>query len=187
MTESEPKLNETEKYLQSGEQTQITPEVLDIATTFQGTVLEKIEQIIKRISQLEGRKFNYDIFRKRTGSQILKDGFDTGCTDSALAFITLARASGIPAKYIETISKKWLEEGGTSIAGHIYSQIYDEESDEWHWVDPMGRKIDTPPEADSRVVFKEGLDSWDIGIRDYESLKELFNEFRKDWLKHENQ
>lgn len=187
MTESEPKINEVEKYLQSGEQTQITPDVLEIASTFQGTTLEKAQQIIQRISQLEGHKFNYNIFRKRTGSQIIKDGYDTGCTDSALAFITLARASGIPTKYIETINEKWLEEGGTSIAGHIYSQVYDKENEVWRWVDPMGRKMDTSPEADSRVVFKEGLDSWDIGIRDYESLKELFNEFRKDWLKRENQ
>ncbi len=181
MNESEPKLNDIEKYLQSGEQTQITPAVLEMVAEIQGIVLEKVEKIIKRISQLESRKFNLDVFRKRTGSQILEDGYCTGCIDSALAFITLARASGIPAKYIETISEKWLNEGGTSIAGHIYSQIYDEKNDVWRWVDPMGRKLDTNPETDSRVVFKEGLDSWDIGMRDFESMKELFYIFRKGW------
>ena len=96
------------KYLQSGEQTQVTPKIWEIATTFQGATLEKAKQIIQRISQLESRQFQYDIFRKRTDSQILEDGFVTGCIDSALAFITLARASGIPAKYVETISKKWV-------------------------------------------------------------------------------
>jgi len=159
MNESEPRINYIEKYLQSGEQTQITPMILEMVAELQGTVLEKVEQIIAKISQLEGHEFDQNIFRKRTGSQILEDGYYTGCTDSALAFITLARASGIPAKYIETISEEWLKEGGISIAGHIYSQIYDEGTGIWHWVDPMGRKMDTNPETDFRVVFKEGLDS----------------------------
>lgn len=186
MNESIPELNNQEKYLQSGEQTQITPEVLAIASKFDGSVLNKVSQIIEKVSSLENRRFNGDIFRKRTGDQILKDGFITGCTDLALVFIILARASSIPAKYIETIDKKWLKEGGLSIGGHIYSEIYDEENGEWHWVDPMAREIDITPEAKSRIVFKEGLDSWDIGIKDYESLSTLFNEFRKNWLENEN-
>ena len=186
MKESGPQLNDQEKYLQSGEQTEINPEVLKIVSHFQGTILEKVDQIIKRISSLESRKFNYDIFRKRTGVQILEDNFDTGCTDSALAFITLARASGIPTKYVETIDEKWLKEGGSSITGHIYAQIYDKENDEWHWIDPMGRKIDIAPEVDSRIIFKEGLDSWNIGILDYKSLEEIFNKFRIGWLESKN-
>lgn len=175
------KENEIEKYLSSGPQTQVTPEIKKIASEISGTVLEKAQNILNRGSSLvKFQDYNKEeVFRKRTASQILQGGYITGCTDAALLFITLARASGIPAKYVETINKEWLENGGDQIGGHIYSQIYDENRG-WVWVDPMGRKIDSPPE--NRVVFKEGLDSWDIGINDFDSLKTKFEEFRKQWL-----
>jgi len=173
--------NEIEKYLSSGLQTQVTPEINKIASEISGTVLEKAQNILNSGSSLV--KFQdcnkEEVFRKRTASQILQDGYITGYTDAALLFITLARASGIPAKYVETIDKEWLKNGGDQIGGHIYSQIYDE-SRGWVWVDPMRRKIDSPPE--NRVVFKEGLDSWDIGINDSDSLNTKFEEFRKQWL-----
>jgi hypothetical protein len=169
------------KYLSSGLQTQVTPEINKIASEISGTVLEKAQNILNSGSSLV--KFQdcnkEEVFRKRTASQILQDGYITGCTDAALLFITLARASGIPAKDVETIDKEWLKNGGDQIGGHIYSQIYDE-SRGWVWVDPMRRKIDSPPE--NRVVFKEGLDSWDIGINDSDSLNTKFEEFRKQWL-----
>jgi len=44
----------------------------------------------------------------------------------------------------------------------------------------MRRKIGSAPEK--RVIFQEGLDSWDIGITDFDSLKTKFEEFRKHWL-----
>ena len=97
-----------------------------------------------------------------------------------MLFITFARASGIPAKYVETIDEEGLRNGGGSISGHIYSQIYDINQDKWIWVDPMRRKIGSSPEK--RVIFQEGLDSWDIGITDFDSLKTKFEEFRKHWL-----
>jgi len=165
-----------EKYLLPGEQTQITPKVKEIAENFSGSTSEKVEQIFNKISSLEQRGFDDQVFRQRTAGQIIADDYVTGCTDFALVFIVLARASGIPAKYVETINKEWLRTGGDLIGGHIYSQIYDKEESQWRWVDPMRRIIDMSPEA--RVVFKEGLDSWDIGIKDFDSLKSSFEEFR---------
>jgi hypothetical protein len=98
-----------------------------------------------------------------------------------LAFIILARASGIPTKYIETIDREWLKKGGSSIGGHVYAQVYDESQSKWVWVDPMGRNIGNPP-GEGRVVFDEGLDSWDLGIRDYSTLNGEFEGFRDQWL-----
>ncbi len=35
--------------------------------------------------------------------------------------------------------------------------------------------------GDNRVVCTEGLDSWDIGIRDHDSLKKKFEEFKRTY------
>ncbi len=102
-----------------------------------------------------------------------------------LVFVTLARASGVSAKYVETIDEEWLKNGeGNNISGHQYTQIYDEESNTWIWVNPSEGKINNlSPENDHRAVFKVGLDSWDIGILDYDSLSQVFNQYRKERLR----
>lgn len=178
--ELESENSSVEIYLQSGTQTQITPNILERVSTIEGTVIDKTQQILNKVALLEHREFDEEVFRKRTGSQIIEDNYVTGCTDFALAFITFARASGIPTKYVETIDEQWLREGGNSIQGHIYSQVYDDVQNKWIWVDPMNMRIDCTPR--NRVIFKEGLDSWDIGIKDFDTLKSEFEKFRKEWL-----
>ena len=174
--------NEVDKYLLSGSQTQITPEIEKIASEINGTVLEKTQKILDiEPTLVKMRDFDERVFRKRTGAQIIQDKYITGCTDAALVFIVLARASGVPTKYIETINVEWLEKGGGHIGGHVYAQVYDELQDKWIWVDPMFRKIDNPPRKGG-VIFGEGLDSWDLGIKDHESLRREFEVFRNQWL-----
>lgn len=178
---SEIENNEVEKYLSSGSQTQITPEIEMIASEIKGTVLEKTQKILEiGPNLLEIKDFDERVFRKRTGAQIIKDKYITGCTDAALAFIVLARASGIPTKYIETIDVEWLKKGGNSMKGHVWAQVYDESEDKWVWVDPMFRSIGNPPGED-KVVFGEGLDSWDLGIIDYNSQRSKFEIFKNQW------
>ena len=178
---SEIENNEVDKYLSSGSQTQITPEIEKITSEISGTVLEKTQKILEIGPTLVERKdFDERVFRKRSGAQIIQDKFITGCTDAALVFIVLARASGIPTKYIETIDVEWLKNGGSSIRGHVYAQVYDESQDKWVWVDPMRRNVGNSPGED-RVIFDEGLDSWDLGITDYNSLRSEFEIFRKQW------
>jgi hypothetical protein len=177
-------ISEIEKYLQSGEQTQFTTEVRKITLTFEGDMTERVSQIFNWMDSLDLKKSD-KVFRKRTADQIVEDGYITGCTDAGLVFVALARASGIPTKYVETIDKIWLKEGGSSVQGHIYAEVYNEEDKSWTWVDPMRKMIGTQPIEDGRVVFKEGLDSWSIGIKDFESLKAAFDEFREKWSAQE--
>lgn len=175
---SEIENNEVDKYLSSGSQTQITPEIEKIVSEIDGTVLEKTQKILEIGPTLvEMKDFDEGVFRKRSGAQIIQDKYITGCTDAALVFIVLARASGIPTKYIETIDVEWLKKGGSSIGGHVYAQVYDEAQDKWVWVDPILGIVDNPPGED-RVVFGEGLDSWDLGINDYNSLRSKFEIFK---------
>jgi len=172
---------EIARYLTPGKQTAITPAIQQLSSTIQGGTLDKAQSVLGLVKKLQVKKFDDKLFRKRTGDQIINDGFVTGCTDAALAFVTVARASGLPTKYVETIDRKWLTEGGGSIGGHIYAQVYDEQKKSWIWVDPLGNKVDVPAPYD-RVVYKEGLDSWDIGIIDFQSLQTQFETFRKTWL-----
>ena len=175
---------EIRRFLEPGEQTEISPEIQRIADTIEGNTLEKAQGILnwgrELIEQGEftNRSYDKNVFRKRTAEQILKDRYLTGCTDYALLFITIARACGIPAKYVETIDREWLKEGGKEIDGHVYAQIYDAEKTEWIWVDPRMGQIGSAPEQKDRIVFKEGLDSWDIEIRDKESMDKEFGNFR---------
>ncbi len=178
---SEMGANETEKYLTPGPQTQITPEVEKIVSEVKGTAIERTEKILEMGPSLVGfKEYDVRIFRKRTGSQILQDKYITGCADAALVFITLARASGVPVKYVETIDEEWLRKGGNSLIGHVYAQVYDELKDQWVFVDPMKREVNVSIPKDS-IIFKEGLDSWEIGIKDFETQEKRFKEFREEY------
>ncbi|MGI5897807.1 MAG: transglutaminase domain-containing protein [Candidatus Dojkabacteria bacterium] len=182
MPKSESELTEVEKYLTSGPQTEITPEIEKLTSDITGTVLEKTRKIFnlgESIMRVED--FDENVFRKRTASEIIKSKYVTGCTDAALAFLVIARATGIPAKYVETIDTEWLRRGDDKYSGHIYVRIFDNSKDDWILIDPMKRKIDMSVPKD-RVIYKEGLDSWDIGIKDFETLKKAFDSFRDKWL-----
>ncbi len=120
------------------------------------------------------------VFRKRTAQEIIKDGFVTGCTDWALVFIVLTRAKNIPTKYIETIRRRWLDEGkDNEIEGHIFAEVY--LNDKWYIIDPDQAVI--RGWYDRWVIYKKGLDSWDIGIHNFDELKEQFLKFRDEYRK----
>lgn len=170
------------KYLKEGKQTRITPKILEIVNSdeFEKENFEdKIKAIFSFIKKLKYNKEEKDkIFRKRSADEIISSGFVTGCTDEALVFITLARAMKIPAKYIETIDLKFLDKKEESeYGGHVYSGVF-KEGDGWMVVDSTKSKLNANPGEDGRVVFREGLDSWDIGIFDYETLRREFEKFK---------
>lgn len=82
-----------------------------------------------------------DEYRKRTASQILSSGYTTGCTDTALAFIALARCLGIPTEYLETFELKWFNKlskrraDSMTIEGHVFAGI--KIKDTWRVYDPL--------------------------------------------------
>lgn len=167
-------------FLRSGRQTQITLEIRNIVKSFTGSSKNKINQIISFVSSLKYTGFNLDLFRRRTAAKIIQDRFTTGCTDSCLVFIALCRACKIPAKYVETIDKYWLEHGpDNSIQGHQYAQVWVKEANRWLWVDPLGARYDTdPPDKEGRIIYKIGLDSWDIGLDSLQKLQDSFLHFK---------
>lgn len=177
---------EITRYLRSGQQTMITPRIKEISSFLTGSFNEKISNIFQYIKTLRRDESNKGkIFRKRTTDQIIEDGFITGCTDEGLVFITLARAAGIPAKYIETIKTKSLEDTENN-DGHVFVGVYDKDKG-WEIVEPQWQTIGADPAKEGFTVVAEGLDSWDLGITDVSSLKGKFDEFRKLLKNSDNQ
>ena len=109
------------------------------------------------------------LFRKRTADQIITDKLSTGCTDTALVFISITRAKGIPTKYVEVFSKKWLEKGGDILAGHVYAECFI--NDKWMQIDPHLCRIHPLIDYHNYEIYEKGLDSWDLGIDSFEEMK----------------
>lgn len=174
--------NPTE-FLKEGQQTKITPQIQKIAEGITGSLDEKLKKIInftKTLSFVDENK--NDIFRKRTADEIISDGYVSGCTDRALVFLVVARALNIPSKYIETINLDFLKEDKENYSGHVYASVF-EQGLGWKIIDPETRNINADIKKDNRILFKEGFDSWDIGITDFNSLKSKFDDFKKEYNK----
>lgn len=178
--------NQTKGFLKEGKQTTITPKIKELAASFNtkglGFVVNTLEWVDKN---LQRQKYTQKLFRKRTADGIIKSGFSTGCADDALVFIALTRGGGIPAKYVEAIETEWLEKGGKKIAGHVFAEVF--VNNKWYLVDPARREISVKPIPDKNryMVFAKGLDSWDIGIKNYEDLKERFLSFKQKYTQQD--
>jgi len=124
-----------------------------------------------------------EMFRKRGAEEIIKSGFTTGCTDSAIVFCTLVRAAGYPTKYIEVISKRWLdskENEKKPIKGHVFAEVM-VNKDRWILIDPDSKKIciDSGREWEIFEIYDVGLDSHDFGLTSFAELKKKFFEYRE--------
>jgi len=174
-----------QKFLNQGEQTQITQSTRDIAVQFKSGGLDLILEILtwlhKNIKEDGSPEIKNRLFRKRTAGKIIESKMATGCTDYALAFIVLARAKDVPTKYIEAIRNKWLDIGDENfIEGHVFAECFIQ--GKWHIVDPQEGEIKISYQRFQ--IFKEGLDSWDIGIKSFDDLKEKFMEFKNTYAKN---
>ena len=119
------------------------------------------------------------VFRRRTASQIIEDGFYTGCTDKTLVFLVLARACLIPAEYVELLDKSWLENADNDqIKGHVIAAV--SLDGKQYFVDPTYSSVSTKI-TPGTVPMAHGNDSWDIGIT-AENWQEKFKGFKRSWL-----
>ena len=178
---------ETKKYLGDGCQTQITPLIKKIASSFKTSRLELILEILNWVqSNIRENSFDEEknlLFRKRSSDEIIKSKMATGCTDYALAFIALSRAKKIPTKYVEAIRRKWLDIGSERhIEGHVFAECLI--GNKWRIVDPQEGAIRINYQR--FVIFAKGLDSWDIGIENIDDLRKKFLDFKKKYKPHLN-
>ncbi len=177
-TPENPVKDNYQEYLQGGEQTVVTERIQKAVEGISGSFEDKIKGIFKIVANLRFDDRNKkEVFRKRTADEIISDGYVVGCSDRALVMIALARALGFPAKYIETIDKKWLNTGtDPHLSGHVYVGVLHD--GKWVVIDSnRGGRIGVNIEEDGRVVCAEGLDSWAIGVDSFDALKKKYQEF----------
>jgi len=148
------------EFLKSGRQTEITEKIdILVSPIEESDKIEVMFSILKAIHK--NLKPNYapeiknKLIRTRAVDEILESGFVTGCTDYALVAAALFRASNIPAVYVETFRRKWLEGNEKFIEGHIFVEIY--LNNRWLIVDPENACV--KGWHDRFIVYKRGLDS----------------------------
>lgn len=177
-------MKNTSRWLKEGEQTKATTRVLKIAKKFKGKDIDSVVQILEWIQdniKKTKSKNVIKILRRRTADQIIKDGFSTGCGDYTLVFVALARAKKIPTKYVEAMSMKWKK--GQSLQGHTWAEVFVD--NKWIVVDPtivsihFRRKGKILSSISGYRIFDKGLDAWDLGIKNFNNLKERFMKYKR--------
>lgn len=164
-------------------QTEITSGIQSIADGFVKTGIDRIFEVLewvhKNCKPENDPAYKKEHFRTRTAEEIIESKKLTGCTDYALVFIVLMRASGYETEYAEVIEDRWLEQGGEDIRGHVFAEVNID--GKTYIVDPQGACIKAWY-GKRYVIFAKGKDSWDIGIKDFKDLREKFEKFREKWL-----
>jgi hypothetical protein len=160
-------------YLGEGEFTTQGDAVRYASSQIKGKYIpEGVNEFVKHLAFRPEEKNK--LFRKRTSDDIIKDGFVTGCTDSALVFCALLRIKRVPAAYVETLGENFLENEIPVINGHVFSDFY--KGGIWIPFNPRnGRtiKLDKtylflPNSKDRRYIEKgRGLDFSELYLEDF--------------------
>lgn len=115
-----------------------------------------------------------ELGRGRTAEQVLQSGFVTGCTDVALAFIVLARALGIPTRYVETLESAYvMGDREIPIRGHSFTDVLTRNG--WRVYEPIqGFNRDNTYTLDGRPyeVVGKGLDFSELYLIDKGEIAE---------------
>ncbi len=182
--------SEAENWLQAGEQSQITEDIERLSEEMGGDgmqyVFNVLEWMKESIGNFEGGGDEWrSNFRNRTASDIIKSKKASGCGDLAVVFCTLVRAKGIPAIFVEMPYKGWLEkEFDGNWTNHVLAKIFID--GKWYWVDPTRGNVGVggPRQVGGGIDYvklSEGIDSWSLGIRDWESYKKIYTDFQEKW------
>ncbi len=181
---------ETETKLTS--QIEPTNQVFDILTKWSLTNITKPENL----TALRDRLFSHLTFLsyddttkeeekgirwRRTGSQILSDGFvyqGKACTDLVVTFLTLARAGGVKnTSFVKLRNAK---------TGMVHS-VGEFQLDDDRYIFDVANKDTVPVKgvisengqfgahSNPYILWKKGRDSWDLGLTEFESINKIAN------------
>lgn len=147
------------KGLKEGKQTKITELVKKETGKIKGKGLDYLINVLKYI------KRNYQFSREsrkkypqrtRTAEELIKSKIMTGCTDFAHLCLVLLRAKKIPALYVETFDKNWLEKPNEHIQGHIFVEA--KIGKEKYILDPTAGDINFIGRYKQYKVMTKGID-----------------------------
>jgi transglutaminase-like putative cysteine protease len=161
-------------WTREGEQSKITPKIRDICSKFKGDDYDKLFGSLNWIEKNIHHEKDYEsvikTFASRDAEQVIENKNHTGCHDTALILATFLRASKIPSKYLVGISKI-----NPANQGHCVVEAY--LGKRWILIDPSSFQLNLLPSRSSfyanHYIVKEGLDSWDCGIKTFDDWKKV--------------
>lgn len=181
-------MQQEKKWVRSGQQTKMTPEIKNLAKILKGrdqfdtifNIFKWIKGNLKFVKSWEWRRQN---LRKRTAQEIIKSRKVSGCGDKAVIFAVLARANDIPAKIVETLEEEWLiAKVSSPVSGHVFVDVFI--NGKWIIADPTIGNLGIGynwPLGKRFVIYKKGLDSWNIGIKKLDDLRSKFLKFKEEY------
>ena len=162
-----------EDYLQSGKYTEIGPHVRELAESLpdERFIDSAVYYIGCKLRKEEGKHE----FRAFTADELIRKHRRNSCSEAALVFIALARAKGIPARYIETVRTDLLSMPGRQdvLEGHIFVELYIDGN--WVAYDPVVGKVDVRND-EYRIPF--GDKEWYTRIAHGLDFSKLESEYR---------
>lgn len=190
--------NNSNKWLADGEQTKRTPEIKKVAAVIEGRGLEIVANILLWIDKNLQHKLPEKVdetewMNKRTAHEVIQDGYCVDCGDVALVFVALARAKGLSTKFVEALSRSWLEgEDETHVHGHAFAEVFVDRN--WILVDPRRLLIKVVVDyenffqpTESFVKLSEGLDPWTLGWHNFTEFRRDYLEFKRNWAERNEQ
>jgi len=161
-------------WLKEGKQSKITPKIKEICAKFKGDDYDKLFSSLYWIEKNIHHEKDYEnvikTFASRSADQVIKNKNHTGCHDTALVLATFLRAVKIPSKYLIGINKT-----SPKNQGHCVVEAY--LGKKWILIDPSSFQLNLIPSRSSfythHYVVKEGLDSWDCGIKTFNDWKKV--------------
>lgn len=171
-------IKEFSEDIQTGEQGPITKTVLEVSAKIPDDREKLIISITSYINSLEVVDSDVPDFT-RNADQIIESGEQRGCHEAGLVFATLLRAKGVNVSYIQAFLKEDLKsyssETGGNVGGHVFIRDHDK------IIDSTSGEI-TEEIPQEYILGAEGLDSWDIGLKN--GMNDYLNLFIK--IKKEN-
>jgi hypothetical protein len=173
-------------WLEGGEQSTVTPRIEAEAKKICGKT--RRERLFKAMRYM-WQHFAYDRWLKtrafmRTADELYESLVLGGCSDYALAQITLFRAVRIPARMVVTANVDWiyqyLKNPLTMTEGHSFIEVFLE--DKWYLVDSTYRYFFSeydpglPSYPHGEYLCKKGVDFWDIGIKSLEDMDRILRD-----------
>lgn len=175
---SETSANENE--IETGEQTQITPIILEIANQIPDDEDNLISNISSYVKTLKYVPKGGPIL-SRTAEEVIQSKENWGCHEVGIVFASILRAKGKNVSYIQTFYlpdlKTYDEINGGKIGGHVFLKMKKDEKD--IFIDSTSGIV-TLSIPDEYIFGAEGLDSWDIGLREPDDYLKLFKQRKKE-------
>ena len=173
------------EFAATGEQTQITPKVKEIADTINGEgviLVMKISDYIKAMdaeSGADGPDFS------RTAEQVIEDNKYNGCNEAGLVFAALLRAKGISTTYVQALREDAVRNYSKekpSLNGHVFLEIDlgNADTPKKKIINSITGEI-TNELPEGMIEGARGLDAWDIGLKEgFQDLEELFQDKQQE-------